>query len=69
MKEKIVKQNKNKDGYNVVDLTGVNGKSKEFRVDYLVATSFVPNPHNYKNIRHIDGDLENNRADNLEWVE
>lgn len=69
MKEKIVKQNKNKDDYNVVDLTGVNGKSKEFRVDYLVATSFVPNPHNYKNIRHIDGDLENNRADNLEWVE
>lgn len=69
MKEKIVKQNKNKDGYNVVYLTDVNGKSKEFRVDYLVATSFVPNPHNYKNIRHIDGDLENNRADNLEWVE
>lgn len=69
MKDKIVKQNKNKDGYNIVNLINTNGESEEFRVDYLVAISFVPNPHNYKNIRHIDGDLENNKADNLEWVE
>lgn len=68
MKEKILKQNKDKNGHNVVKLTNTNGESKEFRVDYLVATSFVPNPHNYKNIKHIDGNLENNRADNLEWV-
>lgn len=69
MKEKIVKQDKNEEGYVVVNLTNANGKSKGFRVDYLVAISFVPNPHNYKNIRHIDGNLDNNRADNLEWVE
>lgn len=69
MKEKIVKQNKNKDGYNVVNLIDKSGESKEFRVDYLVASTFIPNPHNYKNIRHIDGNLENNCADNLEWVE
>lgn len=68
MKEKLVKQKKNKDGYNVVTLTNNSGESKEFRVDYLVASSFVPNPHNYKNIRHIDGNVNNNRADNLEWV-
>lgn len=69
MKKEIIKQNKDKNGYNVVNLINNNGESKEFRVDYLVASSFVPNPHNYKNIRHIDGNLENNRADNLEWVE
>lgn len=69
MEEKIIKQNKNKDGYNIVYLTDENGESKEFRIDYLVATHFVPNPHNYKNIRHIDGNLENDRAYNLEWVE
>lgn len=69
MKKEIMKQNKDKNGYNVVNLINNNGESKEFRVDYLVASSFVPNPHNYKNIRHIDGNLENNRADNLEWVE
>ena len=69
MKEKLVKQKKNKDGYNVVTLINDSGESKEFRVDYLVASSFVPNPHNYKNVRHIDGNVNNNRADNLEWVE
>lgn len=69
MKKEILEQNKDENGYNVVTLTNTNGESKEFRVDYLVASTFVPNPHNYKNIRHIDGDLENNRADNLEWVE
>lgn len=68
MKEKLVKQKENKDGYNVVTLINDSGEPKEFRVDYLVASSFVPNPHNYKNIRHIDGDINNNRADNLEWV-
>lgn len=68
MKEKILKQNKDKNGYKTAVLTNTNGESKTFRVDYLVATSFVPNPHNYKNIKHIDGNLENNRADNLEWV-
>lgn len=69
MEKEILKQNKDEKGYNVVNLIDENGKSKECRVDYLVASSFVPNPHNYKNIRHIDGNLENNRADNLEWVE
>ena len=69
MKEKILKQNKNKDGYSVVNLIDKTGESKEVRVDYLVATAFVPNPYKYKNIRHIDGNLNNNVADNLEWVE
>lgn len=69
MKEKIVKQYKNKDGYSIVKLTNDNGISQELRVDYLVAKAFVPNPHNYKNIKHIDGDLKNNQACNLEWVE
>lgn len=69
MEKEILKQNKDEKGYNVVNLVDENGESKECRVDYLVASSFVPNPHNYKNIRHIDGNLENNRADNLEWVE
>ena len=35
----------------------------------LVATHFVPNPNKYKYVEHIDGDLKNNNADNLRWVE
>lgn len=33
----------------------------------VVAQAFVPNPNNYNNVRHKDGNANNNRAENLEW--
>ena len=41
---------------------------KKYCVHRLVALAFIPNPNNYPEIDHIDGNLENNRADNLRWV-
>ena len=34
----------------------------------LIATAFLPNPENYPDVDHLDGNKENNAASNLEWV-
>lgn len=44
-------------------------KNYEFKIDYLVAITFVPNPNNYSDIRHIDGNVNNNHYTNLEWID
>lgn len=54
---------KTQDGYLMVALAG-----KTFRVNRLVAAAFIPNPNNKPVVNHIDGDKENNKADNLEWA-
>ena len=42
---------------------------KNIAVHILVAKAFVPNPEGYTFVRHKNGKLQDNRADNLEWVE
>ncbi len=62
IKERILKIYKGY-RYQVVYLGRRNSKS----VHKLVALAFVPNPHNKPQINHIDGNKQNNNADNLEW--
>lgn len=51
-------------GYMYVPL----GKESPYnRVHRLVAKAFIPNPENKPFINHIDGNVKNNRVDNLEW--
>lgn len=45
-----------------------NGVKHQYCVDALVAKTFIDNPNNYNVIRHKDGDVCNNNADNLEYV-
>ena len=45
-----------------------NGKRYRSTVHKLVALAFVPNPNNKPELNHIDADLTNNSAENLEWV-
>lgn len=49
-------------GYGVVVLGG-----KNYYVHRIVATEFLPNPENKREVNHIDCNKENNRVDNLEW--
>ena len=44
-----------------------NGKMKVFAIHRLVATAFIPNPHNYNEVNHLNENASDNRAVNLEW--
>jgi predicted DNA-binding protein YlxM (UPF0122 family) len=44
-----------------------DGKQKHEYVHRAVAFAFIPNPNNYSQINHIDGNPQNNDICNLEW--
>lgn len=44
-----------------------NGIKKTIKIHQIVAKHFIPNPNNYKEINHIDGNKLNNCVSNLEW--
>lgn len=64
---KIRKQIKQRSGYMRIILTK-DAKQKAIAVHILVAKCFVNNKNNYPFVNHIDGNKENNNANNLEWV-
>ena len=38
-------------------------------IHQLVAEAFIPNPHGYTEINHIDTNKQNNHVSNLEWTD
>ena len=66
-KEKILKQQKNNDGYLQVGLHK-DGHAKQTYVHRLIAEAFIPNPNNLDTVNHKDEVKTNNAASNLEWM-
>lgn len=58
----VLAQGKDRKGYFRCNLNG-----KKVPVHRIVATAFVPNPQGKEQVNHIDGNKENNNAENLEW--
>ena len=66
-KSRTINQHKSNSGYYRVGLRK-NTIRKFYSVHRLVAQTFLDNPDNKPQVNHIDGNRENNRVDNLEWV-
>lgn len=65
-KGKMMNPCKDGKGYRFMYLAR-NGKRKMYKIHRLVALAFIPNPYNYEQVNHIDGDKDNNSVNNLEW--
>lgn len=44
------------------------GKAKTSRVHRIIATAWIPNPHDLPEVDHIDRNRKNNNVNNLRWV-
>ena len=61
---RFINPSTNKGGYKVVKCG-----NKFVYVHRLVAEKYIPNPNNYEQINHKNGNKEDNRVENLEWCD
>jgi hypothetical protein len=55
-------------GYLKIILEQGTDRMRNTRIHRLVAETYLPNPHNYDTVNHINEDKTDNRVENLEWM-
>lgn len=65
-KQSIMRTNQN--GKYTMIILCADGHRKSMRLHRLVATHFIENPENKKEVNHKDGNKKNNSVENLEWA-
>ena len=61
-------KNTNKKGWYFNVILKSKRHNKSVKIHRLVAEAFIPNPENKPQVNHIDGNKQNNKVENLEWV-
>ena len=67
-KNKLVKPQKGKPGKSLIVSVRINGKIKNAGLGRLLATTFLPNPHQYTRIIFKDRDNRNCIVSNIAWA-
>lgn len=68
-KLKILKTSTNNSkGYERITIKYLDETKITESVHRLVAKVYIPNPNNYSQVNHVDGNKTNNNHNNLEWV-
>lgn len=65
-KGEVLKLATTQDGYVILN-TYDHCKQMSYRLHRLIAKLYIPNPNNYPQVNHKDGNKLNNCIDNLEW--
>lgn len=64
----LLKRQKYAEGYQYYSISKGNRKCLKVKVHRAIALTFLPNPHGYSFVNHINGIKNDNRLENLEWV-
>jgi hypothetical protein len=55
-------------GYLKIILEQNTSRMRHASIHRLVAETYIPNPHNYDTVNHINENKTDNRIENLEWM-
>ena len=66
--ERQLKPQTDRKGYLKIILEQNTIRMRHTSIHRLVAETYIPNPHNYDTVNHINQDKTDNRVENLEWM-